>query len=74
MPVMTALAYKVQALYNDLLTTIENAEEDKFFTSSPKSGETRNKEFILGELMKIAANMDLADEIGRRKTFALVRE
>lgn len=73
MPVMTALAYRIQAVYNDLLNDINATEEKKFFEGEVQGGGSKNKEFMLGELMKIAANMDFADEIGRRKMFALVR-
>ena len=74
MPVMTALAYKIQALYGELVVARENTEESKFFEDNPQSHDMKTKEFTLGEVMKITVNMDFADEIGRRKTFALVRE
>lgn len=33
-----------------------------------------DKEFIVAELLRLAVNLDYADETGRRKMFALVRE
>ena len=75
MPVMTALAFKIQALYNDLLRKVQNDAENKAFgTEIDQEEEMEDAQFVLGELMKIAVNMDYADEIGRRKMFALVRE
>lgn len=75
MPVMTALAFKIQALYNDLLRKVQNDAENKAFgTETDQEEEMEDAQFVLGELMKIAVNMDYADEIGRRKMFALVRE
>ncbi|THH04391.1 hypothetical protein EW145_g5552 [Phellinidium pouzarii] len=77
MPVMTALAFKIQALYNDLLNRVQTDEEIKVFggdmAESSKNEDALEMQFILAELMKLAINMDYADEIGRRKMFALVR-
>lgn len=74
MPVMTALAFKIQALYNELLRKAQTDDENKAFgTEGHQEEETENAQLILGELLKIAINMDYADEIGRRKMFALVR-
>jgi condensin complex subunit 3 len=33
-----------------------------------------DKEFAISELLKLAVNLDYADEIGRRKMFGLVRK
>jgi condensin complex subunit 3 len=30
-------------------------------------------EFVIGEMLRLAVHLDYADEIGRRKMFALVR-
>lgn len=32
-----------------------------------------DREFVISELLKLAVNLDYADEIGRRKMFGLVR-
>lgn len=75
MPVMTALAFKIQALYNDLLRRAQTEDENKAFgTEGNQEEEVENAQIVLGELLKIAINMDYADEIGRRKMFALVRK
>lgn len=79
MPVMTALAFRIQALYNALLSRTQADEESKVFGGKDDSADSNKDEevsgirFVLGELMKLAINMDYADEIGRRKMFALVR-
>lgn len=35
--------------------------------------EQGDKEFVISELLKLAVNLDYADETGRRKMFALIR-
>lgn len=35
--------------------------------------ELGDKEFIISELLKLTVSLDYSDEIGRRKTFALIR-
>lgn len=80
MPVMTSLAFRIQALYNEVISNAENEEEDKVFgvgtapEENGKNATAAEKQFIIGELMKLSLNLDYADEIGRRKMFALVRE
>ncbi|EJC98308.1 uncharacterized protein FOMMEDRAFT_114496 [Fomitiporia mediterranea MF3/22] len=80
MPVMTALAFKIQELYNALMNRAESEQEDKVFGThhdseedSTRQAEVTRKQFVIGELMKLSLNLDYADEIGRRKMFALVR-
>ncbi|KAI5122624.1 hypothetical protein M0805_008713 [Coniferiporia weirii] len=75
MPVVTALAFKIQALYNDLLSRAQAEEESRAFggLEDKKNIDASEVQFVLGELMRLAVNMDYADEIGRRKMFALVR-
>ncbi|KZO96900.1 putative mitotic chromosome condensation-related protein [Calocera viscosa TUFC12733] len=65
LPVVTALAFRIQSAYNKLLdVTLDPTQE------ATKEDAT----FILGELCKLAVNLDYADEIGRRKMFSLVRD
>ncbi|KAL5523222.1 YCG1_1 [Sanghuangporus sanghuang] len=79
MPVMTALAFKIQELYNELMNRTEADKENRAFGTEDasddesKAAESASKEFIIGDLMKLSLNLDYADEIGRRKMFALVR-
>ena len=39
-----------------------------------REDERLDKEFVIGEMLKLVVNLDYADEIGRRKMFSLVRE
>lgn len=85
LPVVTALAFRIQATYNDLLQLFQQEEEDQLLRGGmddPEEEEERARkeerridmEFVIGEMLKLAANLDYADEIGRRKMFQLVRE
>ena len=80
LPVVTALAFKIQATYNDLLEQIQADEESRFLDDDDEEAhEAREEaradlEFVIGEMLKLAVNLDYADEIGRRKMFGLVRE
>ncbi|GAA5984097.1 hypothetical protein JCM11641_000312 [Rhodosporidiobolus odoratus] len=65
-PVVTALAFHIQAAWTTLVVVLESEEKDE---QREKEGE-----FILGELVAIAVEADYADEIGRRKMFELMRK
>ena len=80
LPVVTAMAFRIQERYNDLMVLIQDEvdegpsrlderEEDRI----RREEERMSQEFVLTELLKLAVNLDYADEIGRRKTFQLVR-
>ena len=80
LPVVTAMAFRIQERYNDLMvlvqdemdeqpTRLDEREEDR----ARREEERMSQEFILTELLKLAVNLDYADEIGRRKMFQLVR-
>ncbi|KAF9648455.1 ARM repeat-containing protein [Thelephora ganbajun] len=80
LPVVTAMAFRIQERYNGLMVLVqdeldegqirlEEREEDRI----RREEERMSKEFILTELLKLAVNLDYADEIGRRKMFQLVR-
>jgi condensin complex subunit 3 len=77
-PVVTALAFKIQSAYNELLEDIQAAEEERLLrgigADEGSEDERIDKEFVIGEMLKLAVNLDYADEIGRRKMFQLVRE
>ncbi|KAH9837531.1 nuclear condensing complex subunit [Rhodofomes roseus] len=85
LPVVTALAFRIQATYNELLARIQQDEEDRLLRSG-MSGEDEDEErarreeermdgeFVIGEMLRLAVNLDYADEIGRRKMFQLVRD
>jgi len=80
LPVVTALAFKIQSSYNDLLLDIQAEEEQRFLrgadndNKSQREDERMDKELVISEMLKLAVNLDYADEIGRRKMFQLVRE
>lgn len=78
--VVTAMAFRIQGRYNDLMALIQdemNEEptrlEDREEERIRREEERMSQEFILTELLKLAVNLDYADEIGRRKMFQLVR-
>ena len=80
LPVVTAMAFRIQERYNTLMdptkkarnkgqTGVDEQEEEGVL----REEERMSQEFILTELLKLAVNLDYADEIGRRKMFQLVR-
>lgn len=80
LPVVTELAFRIQEAYNDLLEDMQNEEEERIIRDLSEEERSRledirlDKEFIIGEMLKLAVNLDYSDEIGRRKMFSLVRE
>lgn len=79
LPVVTALAYRIQAAYNDLIDQFQNDEEESVLRildeeeRAQREDERIAREFIIGEMLLLAVNLDYSDEIGRRKMFQLVR-
>lgn len=75
LPVVTALAFQIQGGYNALLEggagQVEAEGEEE---RQNKEDERMDREFVVGELLRLACDLDYADEIGRRKMFGLVRE
>jgi hypothetical protein len=78
---VTALAFRIQEGYNALLEDIqaeeERVERDEVGTEEARQkreDERMDREFVIGEMLKLAVDLDYADEIGRRKMFQLVRE
>ncbi|KAF8647428.1 hypothetical protein AX16_006718 [Volvariella volvacea WC 439] len=80
LPVVTALAFRIQQNYNELMERIEEVEEftaDVQLTKEEEdawSDERNDREFIIGEMLALAVNLDYSDEIGRRKMFQLMRD
>ncbi len=77
LPVVTALAFKIQATYNELLEQVQAEEEEMLLRGAVEEEheeERIEREFVIGEMLRMAVNLDYADEIGRRKMFQLVRE
>lgn len=85
LPVVTALAFKIQDAYNNLLSRLQDEQDEDLLRegiTGPEEDERRarreeerlDREFIISEMLKLAVNLDYADEIGRRKMFQLVRK
>ncbi|EDR03702.1 chromosome condensation complex protein [Laccaria bicolor S238N-H82] len=70
LPVVTALAFRIQDAYNKLLEGNDIDAEERLLGSIKRN----DKEFVISELLKLAVNLDYTDEIGRRKMFKLVRD
>ncbi|KIJ99866.1 hypothetical protein K443DRAFT_132899 [Laccaria amethystina LaAM-08-1] len=70
LPVVTALAFRIQDAYNKLLEDNDITAEERLLGSIKRN----DKEFVISELLKLAVNLDYTDEIGRRKMFQLVRD
>lgn len=62
LPVVTAHAFRIQDAYNSLLDSLSAAEE-----AGGDDELADDREFILAELLRLALNLDYADEIGRRR-------
>lgn len=82
---MTELAFRIQASYNHLIERVKahdaESERNPFEirrtndeSTAAWEEEKTDLEFTVGELYRIAVNVDYADELGRRKMFTLVRE
>lgn len=67
LPVVTAHAFRIQEAYNTLLDVLDGAE------TGADDEVVDEHEFILAELLRIALNLDYADEIGRRRLEQFVR-
>ena len=63
MPVVTALAFRIQDEYNKLVGSVNDGAQD-----------AGARAFVVGELLRLAVHMDYADETGRRKMFQLTSE
>lgn len=79
LPVVTTFAFRIQLAYNHLIECDRRLDDEANpFESIEERRKVEDKildyEFVVGELFKLALNMDYADEIGRRKMFALVGE
>ncbi|KAJ6490447.1 hypothetical protein DFH09DRAFT_1454196 [Mycena vulgaris] len=67
-PVVTSFAFRIQDGYNTLVVADEEKQAVKQNEDEDEREEARlSKEFIVSEMLKLAVNLDYADEIGRRK-------
>ncbi|KAI5983442.1 hypothetical protein EDC04DRAFT_3008794, partial [Pisolithus marmoratus] len=78
LPVVTHLAFQIQNAYNAHLDNTEAAAARESEVSEEQLAREEDarldQEFIIGELLRLAASLDYADEIGRRKMFQLIRD
>lgn len=80
LPVVTALAFRIQEAYNNYLDNVRNAAEESVLRDMSEEECVKREEkkteslLMIGEMLKLALNLDYADEIGRRKMFKLIRE
>ena len=85
LPVVTAFVVRIQSKWLELRNALQQEEEETLLRGDiddeveqdyrAKREELRlDLEFIIGEMLRIAVNLDYADEIGRRKMNQLVRE
>ncbi|OAX38286.1 hypothetical protein K503DRAFT_718426 [Rhizopogon vinicolor AM-OR11-026] len=77
LPVVTSLAYRIQAAYNAYQEDLEVSAQERVIRGEPTEEEEDarvDKEFVIGEMLNVSVILDYADEIGRRKMFLLVRD
>lgn len=82
--VVIALAFRIQATHNDLLQLFQQEEEYQLLRGAMDDPEEEQRarkeerridvEFVIGEMLKLAVNLDYADDIGQRKMFQLIHE
>ena len=82
LPVVTALAFSMQAIFNNLFDHIQGQRSRKGVANLDGNDEDEDDSdeaqttalaFTLAQLLRIALHVDYADEIGRRKMFDVVR-
>ena len=71
MPEVTKLAFFLQRYINNLIGSLNR---NSVREGNEEEEDTVEQEFIVEQLLHIAKTLDYSDEVGRRKTFALLRE
>ena len=71
MPEVTKLAFFVQRYTNNL---VDSLRRNNARGEDEDQQDTVEQEFIVEQLLHIAKSLDYSDEVGRRKTFDLLRE
>ncbi|KAK2461194.1 hypothetical protein APHAL10511_006721 [Amanita phalloides] len=78
LPVVTALAFRIQEAYNSFVEYIKDLDEKRVFMRpqdlTKEDDDKADREFIIAEMLELAINLDYSDEIGRRKMFQLMRD
>lgn len=83
LPVVTHLAFRIQSVYNKYQEDLEAVSQERALRAldaHERDVDERlddlllDSEFVVAEMLRLAVNLDYADEIGRRKMFQLVRD
>lgn len=86
LPVVTHLAFRIQSVYNKYQEDLNAISQERALRALDANERTDrdvdehlddlliDAEFVIAEMLKLAVNLDYADEIGRRKMFQLVRD
>ncbi|KAG7448853.1 ARM repeat-containing protein [Guyanagaster necrorhizus] len=77
LPVVTAFAFYLQGVYNDLIKLLNEAAllggDGNDEESEQREEDIAKREAILNELLQMALKLDYMDELGRRKVFSVVK-
>ena len=71
LPEVTKLAFYLQRYTNSL---VESLRRNNARTDDEEEQDTVDQEFIVEQLLHVLKTLDYSDEVGRRKTFGLLRE
>ena len=83
LPVVTHLAFRIQSVYNKHQEDLEAVSQERALRAldaHERDVDERlddlllDSEFVIAEMLRLAVNLDYADEIGRRKMFQLIRD
>ncbi|KAF8424272.1 nuclear condensing complex subunit [Boletus edulis BED1] len=86
LPVVTHLAYQIEGVYNKYQEDVDTVSQERALREldanerpghdldEPLDDILLDAEFVISEMLKLAVNLDYADEIGRRKMFQFVRD
>lgn len=74
MPLVTALAFRVQAAWGSLLELLEQGDETDAADDASMLSAASERQSAMDSLLHVAMRLDYGDEIGRRKMFGLVRD
>jgi condensin complex subunit 3 len=83
LPVVTHLAFRIQGVYNKYQEDFHAIVQEwalRALDANERDVDERlndlllDAEFLIAEMLKLAVNLDYADEVGRRKMFQLVQD
>ncbi|KAF4564802.1 hypothetical protein EYR36_002742 [Pleurotus pulmonarius] len=70
LPVVTAMAFHISTTYHALQDIFAALRAER----AKMEDDLTDKEYVVAEMLRLALDLDYADELGRRKMFALVRD